>query len=248
MENKLPEKREVVSGTVKKLLPYGFFVDLDEYPVQGFVHISEFSAKFVKDIRVHVKEGDKVVAKVLRVDTISSKIDLSMRDISDSQKKKKLQEIKNDEKAVKMWGICSQRIGKDLTVEKEKVKTEYGFLYPAFEDAIEAGPAVFVQMGIDKKIAETLTEIARASIKIKEATIKREIELKSFAPDGVEKIRKAINEIEKCGEGKVEVHYVSAPLYLVQVTAKDYKAANRIFEECAKKAIKMVDEGKICEK
>ena len=73
-----PDEGEFVIGTVIKVQNYGAFVSLDEYPDrEGFVHIAEVASGWVKRIRNHIKEKQKVVCKVMIVVRSKGHVDLS---------------------------------------------------------------------------------------------------------------------------------------------------------------------------
>ena len=62
----LPQKGELVLGTISRVNPFSVQIALDEYPgKEGSVHIGEVARKWIKDIRDFVKEGQKVVCLVL---------------------------------------------------------------------------------------------------------------------------------------------------------------------------------------
>ncbi|MBI4730233.1 MAG: S1 RNA-binding domain-containing protein [Acidobacteria bacterium] len=67
----------IVEGTVIRIAPYGAFVQLDTCET-GLVHISEIDRNFVKDVREHLHENDKVTVKVVGIKD-GSKIDLSIK-------------------------------------------------------------------------------------------------------------------------------------------------------------------------
>lgn len=67
----------VLEGTVKNITNFGAFVQLPDGKT-GLVHISEVADIYVKDIRDHLKENDKVRVKVLSVDD-GGKISLSIK-------------------------------------------------------------------------------------------------------------------------------------------------------------------------
>ncbi|HIE33962.1 MAG TPA: S1 RNA-binding domain-containing protein, partial [Candidatus Altiarchaeales archaeon] len=94
-ESRYPEPGELVIATVQNIFKQGAFVTLDEYGnKRGMLHLSEISLKWVRNIRNYVKEGQKVVLLVLRVNPERGHIDLSLRRVSDAQRKAKLQEVK----------------------------------------------------------------------------------------------------------------------------------------------------------
>ncbi len=74
---KLLQVGAVLDGRVRKVMPFGAFVDLGG--VDGLVHISEMSWERVEDPNTVVKEGDAVQVKVLKMDGKRDRIGLSMR-------------------------------------------------------------------------------------------------------------------------------------------------------------------------
>ena len=59
-----PGEGELIVGTVMKVQGFGAFVSLDEYPhKEGFIHISEIATGWVKRIRNHVREKQKLYAR-----------------------------------------------------------------------------------------------------------------------------------------------------------------------------------------
>jgi translation initiation factor 2 subunit 1 len=72
----LPEESELVLCTVTKVLPNSVFVTLDEYGIDGLIHISEVSPGRIRNIRDFVKEGKKVVCKILRINVERGQVDV----------------------------------------------------------------------------------------------------------------------------------------------------------------------------
>ena len=69
---------QVVKGAVTKLTNFGVFIQLEE-GLEGLLHISELSDEKVDSPQDVVKIGDELEVKILRVDTDSRKIGLSLR-------------------------------------------------------------------------------------------------------------------------------------------------------------------------
>ena len=68
---------ETVSGTVEHVAPYGAFVRL-ESGQKAMVHISELSQNYVKKVEDVLEIGQKVTAKVIKIDD-KGRIDLSIK-------------------------------------------------------------------------------------------------------------------------------------------------------------------------
>ncbi|MCP4873414.1 MAG: 30S ribosomal protein S1 [Proteobacteria bacterium] len=73
----LLQEGAVVDGSVRKLAPFGAFVDLGG--VDGLIHISELSWDRVEDPSTVVSVGDVVRVKILRIDKAKDRIGLSLR-------------------------------------------------------------------------------------------------------------------------------------------------------------------------
>jgi len=67
----------ILSGIVTGITSFGAFVEL-ETGETGLVHISEVADAYVKDINEHLKLKDKVVVKIINIDS-KGKIGLSIR-------------------------------------------------------------------------------------------------------------------------------------------------------------------------
>lgn len=71
------EVGNIVEGKVVNIMPFGAFVSFDEGKT-GLVHISEVAANYVKDINEHLKQGDDVKVKVIKIDE-KGQISLSIK-------------------------------------------------------------------------------------------------------------------------------------------------------------------------
>lgn len=81
---------QIVKGTVTKLTNFGVFVEL-EPDLEGLLHISELADHKINSPQEVVNMGQELEVKILRVDTDSRKIGLSLRRVqwaAEEQKKK----------------------------------------------------------------------------------------------------------------------------------------------------------------
>ncbi|WP_300348559.1 S1 domain-containing RNA-binding protein [Clostridium sp.] len=74
----------ILEGRIINITNFGAFVEVEGKT--GLVHISEVADTYVKDIREHLKEDDKVKVKVLSVDD-KGKISLSIKQAMPPKKK-----------------------------------------------------------------------------------------------------------------------------------------------------------------
>jgi small subunit ribosomal protein S1 len=70
----------VIEGTVTKITNFGIFVEFDR-DLEGLIHISELSEEPSTNLEERFKVGDKVKAKIVKVDNETRKIGLSMKDL-----------------------------------------------------------------------------------------------------------------------------------------------------------------------
>lgn len=75
----------ILEGKVVNITNFGAFVEV-EGGSTGLVHISEVADSFVKDIKEHLKEGDKVKVKVISIED-NGKISLSIKQGTPKPKK-----------------------------------------------------------------------------------------------------------------------------------------------------------------
>ena len=113
IKKEYPDEGELVVGTVVKVQNFGAFIQLDEYPNrEGFIHIAEIATGWVKRIRNHIKEKQKVVCKVMHVDTAKDHVDLSLKRVNEHQRRDKIQEWKNTQKATRLMEMVAKKINK----------------------------------------------------------------------------------------------------------------------------------------
>ena len=243
-----PSAGDVVACTVKSVSSYAAFASLDEYDnLEGLIHISEISTKWVKNIRDHVKEGRKNVCKVLSVDSRKGHINLSLRRITSAQEKTKLEEVSQANKAEKLLEMVAKEKGIDLEkaldIIASPLETQYGALYYALEDSVDKGETVFTDVGISADWAKALVEVAKRNIIPPTVTISGVLTLSSEKPTGLEDIKKALLEAEKAtkeNESQGEVVVIAAPRYRIKITAPDYKVAESTLKQAYEKAINIV--------
>lgn len=243
----LPEEGEYVLCTVKKILFHSVFASLDEYDnKEGMIHISEVSPGRIRNLRDYVREGKKLICKVLRVRHDRDQVDLSLRRVSVSMRKKKNTEIKQEQKAEKIMELVAKKLNTDMKRLYDdfgnKLYEEYGNLSTFFQDFI-SGETSMEEAGIPKQYIPVLTEVVKEKIKPVAVEIESILILSSEASDGIETIKEALQKIEEIAEKNqydVKISYISAPNYDIKVTAPDYKTAEKAMQEVTSAAIEFI--------
>lgn len=240
-ERAWPDVGELVVCSVKNVKDFVAFVTLDEYNEQeGLIPISEIARGWIKYIRDHIREGQKVVCKVLNVDQQKGHIDLSLKDVNEHQRREKIRIWKNESKARKWIGFAAAEAGQEdlIPAITDSIYREYSDLHPAFEEFVQEGRNSLDKLGLDKKIADALYKIAKENVKLPTVTISGDLYLQSSKSDGVNIIRRALRSAEPKGEDEnVEIIYLGAPNYRIKVSAPNYKEAEKSLEKASSAAI-----------
>ncbi|WP_336021717.1 translation initiation factor IF-2 subunit alpha [Halobellus salinisoli] len=239
-----PETGELVVGEVDEITDFGVFVDLDEYQdKRGLCHISEVASGWIKNVRDHVRVGQTVVAKVIDVNEGSQQIDLSIKDVNEHQRKDKIQEWKNEQKADNWMEVA---FGEDLEDERysdiaNALLAEFESLYDGFEAAAIHGTSALEDVDLDDEEIEAIVQTARENVSVPYVNVTGYVDLRCPAGDGVDRIKEALQAAEGDDgdvpeEVELEVTYVGAPEYRIQVRAPDYKTAEDALEAAADRA------------
>jgi len=242
-----PEVGELVVASVNTITDYGVYVTLDEYGKEGFLHISEISSSWVKNIRDFVREGEKVILKVLRVDPEKGHIDLSLRRVTKREKREKMLLWKQNKKAESLIRSLSQRLKIPLKDLYEKVwiplEEAFGSAYEGLEKAAREGAEPLQEIGLSRELAEALAEIAKDKIRITSVKVKGILKITCTKPDGVLRIKKALTEAKRVktpNASSIRIYTVSPPKYRVEVNAQDYKTADAILQRVAQVAVQAI--------
>ncbi len=233
-----PEVGDLVVATIRRIESYGAYVYLDEYEKEGLLHISEISSRWVRNIRNHVREGQKVVLQVFRMDESRGHVDLSLRRVSKDERRKKIEDWKKTRKAETLLRSAASTLKlSDEEIYKKagaKIVERYGSLYAGLEAAAKKGVDALTEAGVAKRMAKTLADTARDKIVVKGVTIHGVFELTSMDPRGIDVIKGTLLETKKvaeANEAEVALYSLGAPKYRIEVTAEDYKKAEAALEQ-----------------
>ncbi len=248
----LPEEREVVICTVKKILYHSIFVTLDEFDHQeGMIHISEIAPGRIRNIRDYVKEGKKLVCIVLKINREKKQVDLSLRRVPQNLRIKKNEEFKQEIKSEKLLEYIGKQLKTDLAGMYKKVGFKlvehFGLLGIAFNEIAVNGEEAIKELNLSDKEVKTLVEIVQSKIKPHEISVHCKLVLQSTAEDGVEDIKSALIAGEKFAkkkEYKISIVYISAPKYRLEVYSHDYKIAEEILDKVAQVIVKEMEKKK----
>lgn len=221
----LPDEGELVLAIIKKIMPYGAFCTLSEYEnLEGFLHISEVAPRWIKNIHEFISEGQRYVVIVHRVDREKNQVDVSIKRVSEEQKKRKLETVRNEKRGLKLLEISIKgaKVKTDITTAREEIETHFPDVFSSFKEASLEGEDALKELNLPKTLKTKMVEIAKKSIKKPVVEVSAVIDLVCYGPEGVEDVKNALH----LGD-EVSVHYLGAPKYKISLTAPDYKSGEK---------------------
>ena len=242
-----PEEGELVICTVTKVQSHSVFVRLDEFDKGGMIHISEVSPGRIRNIRDFVKEDKVIVCMVLRTNKERGYIDLSLRRVNDGQKGKKLEEIKQEQKAEKIIEAVAQELKKKPEQVYQEIYTpiskQYLLLHQCFQDFIK-NEVSFEEIGVPSQYVKLLSEIVAQRIKPKEVFVGGKIMLQSYAPNGVDIVKNALLAGITQGKEFMEMTYLGGGAFNLVIKAEEYKQAEQVLNKVIHAVESAVPKGK----
>ena len=244
-----PEEGELVVVTVKNVKQNGVYVDFDEYPgLEGFIFIGEIASGWVKNIRSFVRDGQRLICKVMRTKKDGSSLELSLKSVSEERRRDRLQEWKNEQRSLQLLKVCGEKVGWS-EVERdslgEDLVSSFGTLYAAFEEAAMNETAI-IDAGFEGDWITEFIEIAIENIIPPFVEIKGSLNLSINVENGVDVIRDALISAEQYSSEKDEVSvmcfYDGAPEYRLVLKAPDFKTAEDLWVDVTGSIIKVMEE------
>ncbi|MDF1537833.1 MAG: translation initiation factor IF-2 subunit alpha [Candidatus Thorarchaeota archaeon] len=232
-----PNSDEYAIAVASKVAPYGAYVKLPEFgEKEGFIHISEVSSTWVRNIRNHIHENQRVVVRVLKVDEAKRHIDCSLRRVSTEARRSKNNEWKRAQKAEKLLELLAKENNMELEEVYEKIgwpiEDFFGEIYKGLESASDSGAAAFADVDAPSELRAQLAELAQTRIEIPSVEIDGEMTITVPGPEGVVVIRNALTgglELGKTVEkSTVEIYVLGSPRYRLQIVSPDYKEAEEV--------------------
>ncbi len=243
-----PEVGELVIATVTEVFDKGAYVALDEYGgKKGYVPLSEVSSSWFHNIRDFLKERQKVVLKVIKVDPAKGHVDLSLRRASSVEREQKMFEWKRAQRAETLLSFAAKKLGRTLDEAYDevgwKLEDKYGEIYAGLEEAVRHGIKALLEAGVPSKWAEAVYEVAKEHIELPVVKVSGRLELRTTHPRGVLHIKQSLLKALEVAKEKgynVRIYVAGTPVYGVEVVAEDYKRAEAALREVADVAIREI--------
>ena len=246
----MPSEGDLVVCTVEKVEENGAYVNLDTYEdVKGFIFVGEVASGWIKNIRAFLREGQRVVCKVLRVKQGKNTTELSLKSVSEERKRDTLQAWKNERRASQLIKVLGEKYNwseNDYERITNELRLEFGNLYASLEACAISSEAV-TNAGFDERWVPDLVQIATENIVPPFVEIRGKFDIQVTGSEGIQVITDALNAAEALSdeskEVKVECFYDGAPHYRVDITAPDYKIAESVWDNIEKEVAKIIKAG-----
>ena len=229
----MPEVEELVVVKIKKIMPYGAFCELEEYNNrEAFIHVSEVASRWIKNIHNFLKEGQRAVGRVHRIIPEKNMIDISLKRLTDADKKRKMEMYRRDRRAEKLFEIIRDKVKKpkmkldDVVAEMERAFEDSA---SGLEEVAARGEEALKNTKITEEWKSVIIDVAQSSIKKQKKRLTGILIIRCNKPNAIEIIKNALIS------SKADISYLSAPQYMIAVEGEDFK-------KCDKKLKIIVDE------
>ena len=248
-KTKFPREGEFIVAKVTEVQNQYVYVNLIDYEgsdydenARGMIHISEISSRWIKNIRNFVRIGQRVVLRVLRVDADKGHVDLSLRRVNSAQKEIRIKEWKYALKYENLLQFLTETEG--ITITLDNAYELIGFpvleIFDSYQETIENlkenGDEILSELDdMTEDIKEALLKIIEENVSISTVSISGKVKLSFNSENGVEEIKESLLEAMKVIEQKetrsININYIAAPFYRLEIVSKDYLDAENILSD-----------------
>jgi translation initiation factor 2 subunit 1 len=245
-EVELPELGELVVATVTKVTRYGAYLRLEDYPCDGFLHISEISSRWIRKVRDILRVRQKIVVKVVRVDERTRSADVSLKDVPPSDRRKVMRDWKKNIRGETFLKEYSEKANLDLEELEEGISSilnKYTNLYDALERMV-VEPSILEKTGLSEEGRKDILEFLSRRIKPRKYEFQALIEVIFKGKGGVYRLREVLGKVIEAVEEKgLEATILStgAPRYLVKISSYKPELLRRHAEKIISSELKRVE-------
>ncbi len=244
-----PQEGDLVVTTVSNVKQNGCYVTFDEFPDrEGFIFIGEIASGWVRNIRAHVREGQRLICKITGMRRDGTSYELSLKSVSEERRRDRLQQWKNEQRAIQLLGVLGEQLGwseEETETTKDELTGSFGTLYGAFEEAA-ANETAMADSGFDDPWVPAFIQSALENIVPAFVEIRGTFTITFDQPDGIDRIQAALLAAEaqsdKKAEAEVMCFYDGAPKYRIEVKAPDFRSAENLWEKATAAALASVKE------
>jgi len=244
-----PSEGELVVVSVTTVKQNGAYVSLDEFDgLEGFIFIGEIASGWVKNIRAFVREGQRLICKVMRTRKDGTSLELSLKSVSEERRRDRLQEWKNEQRSNQLLKVLSEKVGWNEETREEYYEDligSFGSLYSSFEEAATNENAL-LDAGFEGTWIKEFIDIAVENIIPPFVEIRGNFTISINVPNGINVIKDALNSAEGFSSEEEEISvscfYNGAPEYRIELKAPDFKTAEDLWVNVSNTVVNHITE------
>ncbi|MDD2531288.1 MAG: S1 RNA-binding domain-containing protein [Candidatus ainarchaeum sp.] len=233
-----PSRDDFVVVKINQILDYGVFVELLEYKnARGFIHISNVSSSWVKNIRNFVKMNQVRVAKVLNVDLEKRQIDLAFSGVNPMRERQVLNQFKQINREEKLIEILSRITKKSFdevwSSVADPLSQIHGSLYEAFE---KIALGYDFSSEVEKFWIEPVKQLVKENIVVSKKEISGKAKISCLSSGGLELIKSILKDFEETKN--CIVSYAGGGSFNLSCSGLTYKEADKTLTSLVESAQK----------
>jgi translation initiation factor 2 subunit 1 len=178
------------------------------------------------------------------VDEQKKHINLSLRRVSEREKRERLLLWKRDRRGRRLFDMAAEKLGIDDHEVRSDVERllekRFGSLYASFENTARKGKKALKSAKIPSNWVEILSGIAKSRIRIPKKKVIGVLEMTCHQPNGVKALRTAFKKAKNLNPD-INIYVMGAPKYRIEVSATNYKTAEQLLEKTVRVALKTID-------
>ncbi len=221
----VPKVGELVIANVTKISKFGAYCRLLEYnELEVFLPLKEISSGWIKNIREHIHEGQKLVCSVIYYDREKGTLDVSLKRVSTSNSKEKIR-MYNLEKRLAALFLQAIKISKEQQNKDALTSTvvsEFG-TYTNFIQNATNNTKEFTQSKLPKRLKDEILQVLELNKKKKRYLVSYIAKIYTYNTlSGASELRSLMGLIKGLG---IDVKYIGAPKYKFLAEGDDYSKA-----------------------
>ncbi|NIQ04860.1 MAG: S1 RNA-binding domain-containing protein [Candidatus Korarchaeota archaeon] len=225
----------LVLGRVKRIEEHGVYIDLNLLEAEAYCPVKELSSRRVTTPKDIVKQGQRVVGKIYRVRRGGRVLSISLKRISHKEREEQREEWRKLSRSFSTFKELSDKLSmtmEDLIELLGKPLSQYfPTVFDGLKEIVIEGKGLLKELDIPEEYVDTIYATLQSAIKVTKRELKREVILKTLAPNGIEKIKDALQKAKDVSPDDIKIKYLSAPRYKVIVKAFRWKDASKKFGE-----------------
>lgn len=240
-------KGMLVTGRVDRIEEHGVYIDLDLIEAEGYCPVRELSSRRVTTPKDIVHRNQQVIGKIYKVKRGGQVLSVSLKRVTDKEEKQKREEWGRLKQTFSIFQTLDDKL--DLSMEKiieilgRPLLKYFRTVYEGLKEIVIEGKDLLEELEkVPNEYMEEIYSVLKSSIKVSKRRLKKEIVLKTLTPNGIERIKGALEKAREVDSENIEITYLSAPNYKVEVEGYRWKDASKLFNKFKEKLEEAIKE------